>query len=75
MRNDKLGRQPHGAGETLYASGQSGSEVRGDGNGGVLDRGYYYFVDGAGTFGPYTTRQSAAHWGPLWAEKEARRNG
>mgnify|MGYP006430033673 CR=1 FL=1 len=62
MQNDHKGRIAHDiCGHTLesfYASGQRGPEVRADGRGGSLARGYYAAHAGE-TVGPFNTRNAA----------------
>ena len=62
-RNDKKGRLPWGRavlnGVTFYASGQQGPEVRADGRGGLLERGYYARYEGGRLVGPVSCRSNA----------------
>ena len=66
MQNDHKGRVAHDiCGHTLesfYASGQRGPEVRADGRGGSLARGYYAAHAG-GKVGPFNTRSAAVEAG------------
>ncbi|AKU43061.1 hypothetical protein RCTITAN_45 [Rhodobacter phage RcTitan] len=43
----------------FYASGVKGKEVRADGNGATLARGWYCREDGRGRFGPFKTKTEA----------------
>ena len=65
MRNDNKGRVHSGGFSSYYASGETGPEVRADGNGGRLPRGYYMQSDTAGLFGPFGCRTDADRAG--WA--------
>lgn len=64
MRNDHTGRywdvierdSVRYRVESFYASGQKGPEVRADGNGGLLTRGYYARVSHFEMVGPHRTR-------------------
>jgi len=69
MRNDHKGkiRSDLDSFVTFYASGKSGQEVRADGNGGTLPRGYYMRHDTAGLFGPFGARMYAESAGRAYS--------
>lgn len=58
MKNDHEGRLVYRGTETFYASGQRGNEVRSDGKGGNLARGYYALTPTA-LHGPFNSRAAA----------------
>jgi hypothetical protein len=74
MRNDHLGKADHNicghTVRTFYASGNGGKEVRADGKGSYLRRGYYASHDVRGgqfglfkTIGPFNNRNDALRAG------------
>ncbi len=66
MRNDHKGRITHDGAlglDTFYASGAHGHEVRANGTGSTLTRGYYATTDLTGSIGPFTCRKAAARAG------------
>lgn len=73
MRNDNKGRVIVDSTlriETFYASGARGKEVRADGTGGLLPRGYYAKAPATGLVGPVSCRKGA-----VLAQFLIRRNG
>ena len=60
-RPDKLGAITIDGIDTFYASGRNGVEARADGQGGFIERGYYYVAEGA-LNGPFRSRRLAVGW-------------
>lgn len=62
-KTDNKGRVEHSRVfgiRTVFASGQYGNDVRADGKGGLMVRGYYWSsTANPGSYGPYSTRKAA----------------
>ena len=75
-RNDRAGvvRDTLRKGEfrTFYASGKTGHEVRADGEGGLLSRGYYAITPDGHRHGPHFTRNAAVWKAKAWITRTGR---
>jgi len=75
MRNDHKGFILHDSANmltTFFASGSKGNEVRANGRGGRMARGYWASLNSGPSIGPYTCRKAARNAG-MWQVRENHR--